>query len=501
MKETDRICHFKYLHPAKKIAFLFILTILSFPVSRAQENNVTIKGTAKEYAGLSLSLQHIFNYISHQSEKTGDFTVDPNGNFSFSTHINRITHAFIDLGIARGFIYLEPGKKYELILPPYIPKKGRDKFNPYFIPREISLGIKNKDAQKLNKEIAGFDEEYNYEFNKNAVEIFNRNNVERTKQITARLDSMFPAKENSFFSNYKHFRYAKLFMLSMKRQKSRVIHDFYSLYPVGYENPAYWETFNLMFRNFMASYFSSRNGYDMRTAYGRGAPFDSLSLILARDTLYQKDEFREVVLLKGMYDAFYSGRYDKNRLIVLFDQASKSGSTEFIRQTALSLHKKVTHLRKGTKAPDFTLLSVNGKKKSLSSYRGKFVYLNFCSTDNHNCKKDFQLLDAMSKGMKRDLTIVSVSVDTDPEKTTEFVKTNKYKWDFLLAGDSVHVIRNYSIKTLPTYFLIDPDGKLLLSPAPSPEENFGAVFYDALKKYKYNQLRKEPPAKKSIYDL
>ena len=484
-----------------KIFFFFLFVFFSFTVCSAQENNVTIKGTAKEYAGLSLSLQHITNYISFRSEKMGSFKVGPDGNFSFSTHIDRVTHAFIDMGIIRGFIYLEPGKEYELILPPYMPKKGSDKFNPYFVPQEISIGIKNQDAQKLNREIAGFDEEYNYEFNKNAVEIFNRNNVELTKRLTLRLDSMFPSKENGFFSNYKHFRYAKLFMLSMRRQQSRVIRDFYSLYPVGYENPAYWETFNLMFRNFMSRYFTSRKGDDLKTAFNKGAPFDSLSLILSRDTLYQKDEFREIVLLKGMFDAFYSERYDQNKLIALFKEASEKGSTEYVRQTALSLHKKVTHLRKGTMAPGFTLPSVNGKEKTLSSYRGRFVYLNFCSVDNHNCKKDFQLLDAMSKGMKRDLTIVSVSVDSDTEKTKEFVKAHKYKWDFLLSADSVKIIREYSIKALPTYFLIDPEGKLLLSPAPSPEENFGAVFYEALKKYKYNELRKEHPQEKSIYKL
>jgi len=482
---------------------LFILATLSLYVSGAiaQSNNVSIKGTAKEYAGFNLSLQHVTNYITNETEEIANFKVDDSGNFSFPLYLDEVTPAFMDLGVLRGVIYLEPDINYEIILPPYTPKKEADRFNPYFISERVIIGINNSEALALNKALIQFDEEYDYQFNTNAYQLFSKGNTTLAKQIENRLDSIFPSGESEFFRNYKKFKYAKLSMLSRKRQQRKVIYEYYSNASVCFENPAYWETFNLLFKNFFSGYFSASRGKELKAAFVENMPFDSLSHVFSTDSLFHRSEFREMVLLKGLYDAFYSGHYDEEKVIACFQQASQTGTSDNVREMARSIHKKVNHLRVGSKAPDFTVYTTSGKEKRLSSFKGKFVYLNFCNTENYTCKKDFQVLNAMYKSMKRDLAIVSIATDRDPDKLAKFIKANKYKWNFLYFGDNGNVIFDYDVKALPGYFLIDPEGNILLSPAPAPEESFGAKFYEIVKDYRYKKLRKERPKEKSIYDL
>ncbi len=485
-----------------RIFSLISVSILFFiSTAFSQKDSVTLKGFSKQYAGFNLSLQHISNYITNESEEIGNFRVDEKGNFSLSISLSDVTYAYIDLGLLRGFIYLEPNTTYEIILPPYTPKKEADRFNPYFTPESVIIGIGNDDALALNRSIIQFDEEYDYQFNTNAFQLFSRGNVKLANQIVSRLDSLFPFEGSEFFRNYKRYKYAKLAILSRKRQQRRVIYEYYSGSYVCFENPAYWETFNLLVKNFFSNYFPDSRGKELKTAFVEGLSFDTLSTVFSADSLFLDSEFREVVLLKGLYDAFYSGHYDEERIISLFEQASKRGSSDRVRKMAYSIHKKVNHLRVGSKAPDFTVYTISGKEKKLSSFKGKFVYLNFCNTENYTCKKDFQVLNAMYRSMKRDLTIVSIATDKDPDKLAKFVKANKYRWNFLYFGDNGNVIFDYDVKALPGYFLIDPEGKILLSPAPAPEENFGTLFYEAVKEYRYKKLRKEHPKSKSIYDL
>ncbi len=485
-----------------RIFSLTSVSILLFTFSVfAQKDNVILKGVSKQYAGFNLSLQHINNYITNETEEIGSFRVDDNGNFSLSIYLCDVTYAFFDLGVLRGYIYLEPNTTYEIIFPPFTPNKEADRFNPYFTPENVIIGIANNEALALNKAIIQFDEEYDSQFNSNAFQLFNRSNTVLAQQIVHRLDSLFPNENSKFFKNYKKYKYAKLSMLSRKREQRKVIREFYSNAPVCFENPAYWETFNLLFKNFFSGYFSVSRGKELKAAFVKGLPFDSLSVVFSTDSLFQNGEFRDMVLLKGLYDAFYSGHYDEEKVIDLFNQAAKTGFSDRVRSVAQSIHKKVNHLRVGSKAPDFTVYTTSGKERKLSSFKGKFVYLNFCNTENYTCKKDFQVLNAMYKSMKRDLTIVSIATDRDPDKLATFIKTNKYKWNFLYLGDNGNAIFDYDVKALPGYFLIDPEGNIRLSPAPAPEENFGALFYEVVKDYRYKKLRKDRPKERSIYDF
>ncbi|MFQ3676170.1 MAG: thioredoxin-like domain-containing protein, partial [Endomicrobiia bacterium] len=70
-----------------------------------------------------------------------------------------------------------------------------------------------------------------------------------------------------------------------------------------------------------------------------------------------------------------------------------------------------------------------------------------------------------------------VSNDQTREVFNDFVKkNNQYNWTFLYAGDAPEILKQYNIRVQPSYFLINPDRKIVMLPAPSPHENF-EYFY------------------------
>lgn len=479
--------------------FLFLL-LHAFITMGQSGQEVILRGNAIDYAGYHLVMQKIINPISMESVSMLTIEVDENGDFNQTVDLYEVSHVSLDMGRYRAYIYLEPGKAYELVLPPFMPRSDADRFNPYFIPEDVVLGIANKESQGLNQEISQFDQDLFERYNANAVKLFAKGDKVLAEKLILELDSLYPAKVDSYFQKYKQYAYGELLMLAYRRQKRQVMNRIMSG-DIAMQMPSFIKILNTSYKNFFTNYFGTPQGEPLRLAYANKAPFDSLVSVLKTDTIFTSNELAEVVLLKGLYDAFYSGQYGEEQIIELFKQGSEDGCTKRIRDIASGLYKKVTWLRTGSDAPQFTLYRLDGKERSLSDYKGKFVYLNFMHTDNHSCKKDLQLLHVLSKELKRELTIVTIILDEDPGKAKELIKANGYKWDFLHYNAQPKVILDYNIQALPAYFVIDPKQSLRLSPAPSPTESFTPIFIEAHRDYNYEQLRKNKPKQKTIYDL
>ncbi|WP_439181899.1 TlpA family protein disulfide reductase [Carboxylicivirga taeanensis] len=461
---------------------------------------VTVKGHAPAYAGYDLVMRQVVNPISMEEADLMVIRVNEQGHFEQGIELTEVTPASIDMGKYRGHIFLEPGKTYQLMLPPFSPRSDAERFNPYFVPKDIDLGIVNTEAQALNRCLGEFDNELNTLYNANAVRIFSHSDVSLAKSLIQEIDSTQTCS-HPYFIRYKQYAYGELLMLAHKRNKRKAIYQTFKGDSLNFLMPSFRRTFTSYFKSFFNYYFSTAKGEPLREAFANRARFDTLSMLFRTDTLFANPELAELVLLKGSYDGFYSGRYNQEAIIRIFQQASQYGCTQKIREIAAGLYARVTWLRVGSDAPPFTLYRLDGKERSLSDYEGKFVYLNFMHTSNHACKEDLQLLNILHKQLKRELTIVTVIMDEDPSVAEQMVKDNKFRWDFLHYGAMPKVALDYRIKALPSYYVIDPNQKLRLSPAPSPKESFVPIFLDAQRNYRYEELRKEQPGQKSIYDL
>ncbi len=123
----------------------------------------------------------------------------------------------------------------------------------------------------------------------------------------------------------------------------------------------------------------------------------------------------------------------------------------------------------GQKAPDFTLVDINGKLHKLSDYKGKNVIIIFWATWCAPCVKEIPHLIALRNLESEDkLAILAISyITTFPRETAEkvknFVEKNNINYTAFSARTSAMPPPYNRVSSIPCNFFIDPDGKIKLA--------------------------------------
>ena len=121
--------------------------------------------------------------------------------------------------------------------------------------------------------------------------------------------------------------------------------------------------------------------------------------------------------------------------------------------------QRVKIIREGDRAPEFRLLSLDGKSISMSSYRGKVVMVHFWATWCPPCVEELPTLERLYRSsFGKDLEILAVSVDEGGAGAVgQFMQKNRFALPVLLNPDQ-SVSRRYGTLKFPETYLIDREG-------------------------------------------
>ena len=244
------------------------------------------------------------------------------------------------------------------------------------------------------------------------------------------------------------------------------------------------DLFNQLFTNYLSSYMKTSEGERIFSdiAYAKSPTYVketfSNNMVLLNDTL------QELVLLKGLHDAFYQKDFPVSSMIITLDSINCCSNIQYHKTIAKNIKQKVLKARQGFDAPEFKLTDANGSIQISDSIFTTFVYLNFISIESFTCIQDLELMKKMYQKHKTDFNIVSICIDDNFEKTVAYFKEKGYSWTLLNYCNQKNITSDYKVRAYPSYYLISPDGKLRLSPALSPGENFEWQFFNILQKTK-----------------
>lgn len=129
-----------------------------------------------------------------------------------------------------------------------------------------------------------------------------------------------------------------------------------------------------------------------------------------------------------------------------------------------------------TKALDFKLKDLDGNEVSLSSLKGKKVFLNFWATWCPPCKAEMPEIEKLYQETKdSNLVILAVDIGENSNTVKPFIDENKYNFKVLLDSDQ-SVATQYGISSIPTSYFIDTDGNIIST-------HIGAMTIDQMKAY------------------
>lgn len=112
-------------------------------------------------------------------------------------------------------------------------------------------------------------------------------------------------------------------------------------------------------------------------------------------------------------------------------------------------------------AADFTLPALDGKKVSLSQFKGKVVLLNFWATWCGPCKAEIPAFVELQAQYKNDLVVLGLSVDDPADKAQAFATQYKVNYPMVLGLGHDEIQDAYGpIYGIPASFLISRDGKV-----------------------------------------
>lgn len=119
----------------------------------------------------------------------------------------------------------------------------------------------------------------------------------------------------------------------------------------------------------------------------------------------------------------------------------------------------------GMPAPNFTLLTADGQPVALSSYRGRYVLVDFwaswcapCRAENPNVVRAYEAFKA-----KR-FEVLSVSIDAPDNRAQwlQAVHTDQLPWAQVLDQPGPNAVAKlYQVQAIPQNFLLDPQGRIV----------------------------------------
>lgn len=182
--------------------------------------------------------------------------------------------------------------------------------------------------------------------------------------------------------------------------------------------------------------------------------------------------------IKFEYDSILNSYND---LDTAFYNDIQKQNTQLINYLKNAYAENLT-MGKGKPSPKFNkYIDFNGGTKSLSSFKGKYVYIDVWATWCGPCIQQIPYLKELEEAYKnKNIAFVSISTDESQrnggswekaeQKWRDFVKNKNMSGVQLWSGKDFSFQQAYKINAIPRFILIDPKGNIIDANAPRPSD-------------------------------
>jgi peroxiredoxin len=448
--------------------FLFTAFIGLFFVSHSQ--NVKIEGKAHpSYIGKVINLYSYSDLVTFTPTKESSDTIDAKGYFELNVDIDHTQPVNLQIDNCLGILYVQPDFNYGIT----IDKKDSllDRRGETEIP--VAINVVTADTTELNTLIFDFNKQYNKILNPNDAQLWKHNRLFR------KIDSLdficglrYSKIRNDYFKTYYKYSMAEL-NANATRGKNYLYVNYIQGKPTQPSHYEYMMFFDSYFKGYLEALASMKSGESLYKLVNDVAKYDALNAYVKSDPLLKNDTLRELVILRNLWEFFYSPQFNNAGVVNIVEQLNQSTKIPEHKRIASNILQYAYKLQQGSVAPNFAVEDKTGKLVTLKDFKGRYIYLNFFSTKSVTSLKEMPKIMDLVKKYGDKCTFISICTDDSIKSYKAYIKANpKYTWPILYnSGSKGNTAKDiYNTSGEPAYFFINNYGNLMQSPAKSPTQ-------------------------------
>lgn len=477
-----------------KIFFLFL-----FLFSKGYAQDAELRIIAPHYEDKEVYLWIEDDYFSkHKEFYDQGVVLDEECVFTFST--DKILKIRIGIDYQYANMFLEPGASYTIAFPKHDKEKNRSMaWNT-----QVMLSFLELPEEDINSKIMNFNSDLDVFFSSLLIDeerssptsldtnlasdslfsltpvpsLFSQreslaefNEYKETWSDTSKVDS-------SFYTSYKEYAGASIaFSLGEKRE---YLFERYLLEkPILYDNLEYADFFNSYFENFLQFYSYYPYSEKLSAAFASEDTKKAIADLIAGDSFTGDEQLQELVLIKALYD-YGVTKSDKDSVIISnLDKVSNESIYPPHKKIAANYSYKLSKGSKNTPFPDFQYIRFTGDTTFLYESEGQLTYIQIFASWSSSSLAELELMNELYKRYNSKVRFVSLNIDPEIDTFNAFIKENrKFKWEFGWIGMHPETLEKLSVYSVPMFYLLDNDFKIIEWPALWPSTGIEKVFYD-----------------------
>lgn len=336
----------------KRVLFTLLVAVVFVVPARAQ--NTLISGNAPGAEGKTIRWFQYADLLTFREEQVAVAQVDSSGEFSLTADPGETRYIAIEIDFHRTEFFIEPGKSYRLKVDEMDYNQSQE-INPFISSQSLQAEIINPGLNELNIWINN----YNSKYDQFLLDHFNQLYLERNRSLvdTFRLsiNRMFLDVDIPYYQDYMTYKTAGLEQLSRALNQYQLAKKYFIDQPIRYQNMEYMNFFNSYFTKYVTATSNVLRKADITSIINGPQAFKTLLKTAAGDSILRNEPLRELVLLKGLLEIFYSNINLQDRIIEVVREAETECKTPENKLVAKNMSLRFTRLRPGTTAPGFTL--------------------------------------------------------------------------------------------------------------------------------------------------
>lgn len=447
----------------EKYKTLFVLIFLLFISNIAHSQNVKITGKVNEPEAL-IRLLTYNDMLTYEQTLVCETKSDAKGNFIIEAEIDDVVMSQIAVNLERVDFLIKPDATYdvEIIIP-------EQKENVSYFERESpELKIVNINDDDLY---------YQYHVSNMIIDDFlvdNFNQLYRGRKyylldsLDVKIERNLNKIKSDFVKNNVRYRKAAIRMIVDNDNAKKVVNQYFNKQDVLYSNPAYMDLFQEIFTNYLAT----RNFNQLELEQMLYADYDKfMSYLKEKDVfLAENASLAEIIIAYNLKGLFYELSEDRIAVLEKLKSIGQNTKNQKNKEIVDDILKQINRLSFNSDAPDFSLKDKNGNMVKLSDYKDDMILLQFVDEVSSMTDYQFELLKDFSNQWQDTIQVVTIATKDSFDDFNRLFENKDYKWTLLNLDNEILLLEKYQIRLFPDYVILGKNGKIGMSPAPSPEQ-------------------------------